>query len=132
MMNLRPTPAATLSSLYVTVNELCASQDAALMQILSMAKLAKNGLNADIEEAADHAGHVLDAIMQIAAAAVAGLDAAQIEIDDARPHDNEGSRIPRLPHRRSPPCSRSERVESAGSAAAASLPSAPASSSCPP
>lgn len=89
-MNLRPAPAASLSSLYVTVNELCATQDAALMQILSMAKLAKIGLNCDIEEAADHAGHILDAIMQIAAGAIGSLDAAQIEIDDARPRHTEG------------------------------------------
>ncbi|WP_447586406.1 hypothetical protein [Pseudoxanthomonas mexicana] len=60
------------------------------MQILSMAKLATNGLNGDIEDAVDHAGHVLDAIMQIAAGAIATLDAAQIAIDDARPRNNEG------------------------------------------
>ncbi|SDQ98794.1 hypothetical protein SAMN05428982_2763 [Pseudoxanthomonas sp. CF385] len=84
MMNLRPTPAVALSSLYVTVKELCASQDAALMQILTMAKLARNGLNDDIEDAAEHAGHVLDAIMRIAAAIIADLDVAQNEIEDAR------------------------------------------------
>lgn len=89
-MNLRPTPAAALPSLYVTVNELCATQDAALMQILTMARLGRKVLNDDIEDAAEDAGHVLDAIMQIAAGAIGSLDAAQIEIDDARPRHAEG------------------------------------------
>jgi hypothetical protein len=60
------------------------------MQILSMAKLARNGLNGDIEEAAVHAGHILDAIAQIAAAAIAELDAKQIKMEEARLRDSEG------------------------------------------
>jgi hypothetical protein len=132
MMHLRPTAAVTLSSLYVTVNELCASQDAALMQILSMAKLAKHGLNGDIEEASDHAGHVLDAIIQITAGALASLDAAQIEIDDARPRDHEGAKTLQCPHRRSRRSSHSERARIVPPAVRRDLSSAPASRQCPP
>lgn len=86
---LLPRPAAALSSLYVTVDELCASQDAALMQILAMAKLARNALDGDDEDAADHASHVLAAIIRIAAVANADLDAAQIDIEDGRFRDPE-------------------------------------------
>jgi hypothetical protein len=82
--DLRPHPAAALSSLYVTVDELCASQDAALMQILSIAKLARAALDGDVEDATDHAGHAFDAIMRIAAAANAELDAIQIGVEDSR------------------------------------------------
>ena len=83
---LRPRPAA-LSSLRITVGELCEAQDSALMQVIAMAKLAKAALDSDTDDAADNAGHALDAIIKIAALANAKLDAAQIEISDAHIRD---------------------------------------------
>lgn len=62
------------------------------MQILTMAKLARSALNSDIEDATEHADHVLDAIMRIASTVVADLDAAQIEIEDARLRGREAAR----------------------------------------
>lgn len=59
------------------------------MQILTIAKLARNALDGDDEDATDHAGHVFDAIIRIAAAANADLDAAQIELEDTRLRDTE-------------------------------------------
>lgn len=81
---LRPHPAAALSSLRIAVGELCEAQDSALMQVIAMAKLAKAALDSDMDDATDNAGHALDAIIKIAGLANANLDAAQIEIGDAR------------------------------------------------
>lgn len=75
------------NELQTCVDALCEAQDAATMQILAMATLARAALDGGIEGATDHVGHVLDAIRAIAAAAAASLDAAQIEISDARIRD---------------------------------------------
>lgn len=81
--------AAARSNLYFVLDDLCASQDSALMQILSMATLARVVLDGDIKDAIDHAGQILDAIKRIAAAANKDLDAVQIEIEDSRFRDSE-------------------------------------------
>lgn len=81
---LHPHPAAALSSFRIVVGELCDEQDAALMQVIAMAKLVKAALDSDMDDAADNASHALDAIIKIATLASAKLDTAQIEISDAR------------------------------------------------
>ena len=84
--NLRPHAAAALSSLHVDVAVLCEAQDAALMQIMSVARTADAALCGEAEDSVDNVSHALAAIAKIAALAAAQLDAARIEIEDARLH----------------------------------------------
>lgn len=81
---LRPHPAAALSSLYVDMADLCEAQDAALMQIMAVAKMAGSTLWCETEESMLDVSHALEAIQKIAALAAAQIDATQIEIEDAR------------------------------------------------
>lgn len=82
--SLRPHPAAALSSLSATVEELAEAQDATLMQIMAIAKLAKAAIDGETDDATDNAGHALDAIVRLAAIATEELDLTMLEIRDAR------------------------------------------------
>lgn len=77
---LRPNAAATLSSLNMTVGELAEAQDAALMQIVALAQLAKAALEREAEDAAENAGFVLAAISKLAATAMGELESAMEDI----------------------------------------------------
>ena len=83
---MRPHPAAALSSLYVDMADLCEAQDAALMQIMAVAKMAGSTLWCETEESMLDVSHALEAIRKIAALAAAQIDATQLEIEDARRH----------------------------------------------
>lgn len=83
---LRPHPAAALSSLKITLDELHKAQDDALMQVLAIAKLASDALDSDAPDAAANASNALAAIVRIAAHAADELDEAMVEISDARPY----------------------------------------------
>ncbi|MDN5780525.1 MAG: hypothetical protein L0H23_00640 [Luteimonas sp.] len=74
----------TTNALHDTVDALCEAQDAATMQIVAIAKLARQALDSEADDAVDQVGHAIDAIMQLAAAANAQLDRDQIAISDAR------------------------------------------------
>lgn len=79
---LRPHAVAALSSLTVTVGELAEAQDAALMQIVALAQLAKAALEGEAEDAADNVGHALAAISKLAGTAIEELDSAMEGIRD--------------------------------------------------
>lgn len=69
------------------IDALCEAQDAALMQVMAIADLAKGALWSDAEDA--ELGRIrldslLSAVAGIAGAAIAKLDTAQIAISDAR------------------------------------------------
>jgi hypothetical protein len=74
--------------LYEKVDAMCGAQDAAMMQILTIAKLAKAALDSNLEcamnDAANDVAHALAAILGIATAANDRLDAALVEIGDLR------------------------------------------------
>lgn len=82
--SLRPHPAAALSSQHVAVEELVEAQDATLMQIMAIAKLAKAAIDIEADDATDNAGNALAAIIKLAAVATEQLDLAMLEIGDAR------------------------------------------------
>ena len=84
--SLRPHPAAALSSQHVAVEELAEAQDATLMQIMAIAKLAKAAIDGEADDATDNAGLALDAIVRLAAIGNEELDLAMIEIRDAQSH----------------------------------------------
>lgn len=82
--SLRPHPAAALSSQHVAVEELVEAQDATLMQIMAIAKLANAAIDSEADDATDNAGLALDAIVRLAAIGNEELDLAMLEIRDAR------------------------------------------------
>ena len=84
--SLRPHPAAALSSQHLAVEELVEAQDATLMQIMAIAKLAKAAIDGEADDATDNAGLALDAIVRLAAIGNEELDLAMIEIRDAQSH----------------------------------------------
>lgn len=77
---LRPHPAAALSSLHVTVEDLSETQDDALMQVFALAKLAKAALDGETGDATDIVGHALAAIAKLAATAMEELDCSMQDI----------------------------------------------------
>lgn len=84
MFDTQPHPAAVASSLAVTINELCDAQDAATMEIIAVAKLARHALDSEAPDAAEHVGFALDTIMRLAAGAIAALDEVQTDVGDMR------------------------------------------------
>lgn len=83
---LRPHAVAALSSLTVTVGELAEAQDAALMQIVALAQLAKAALEGEAEDAADNVAHALAAISKLAGRAMRELESAMEDIRDFGAH----------------------------------------------
>lgn len=77
---LHPHPAAALSSLHVTVEDLSESQDDALMQVFALAKLAKAALDRETGDATHIVGHALAAIAKLAATAMEELDCSMQDI----------------------------------------------------
>ena len=80
----RPHPATALSSQHVAVEVLVEAQDATLMQIMAIAKLAKAAIDSEAGDATDNAGNALAAIVKLAALATANLDTTHLEVSDAR------------------------------------------------
>lgn len=72
------------NDLHDKVEALCDTQDAATTQIMTIAQLARFALDGDAQDVAGKVGHALDAIIRLAAEASVKLDAAMIELSDAR------------------------------------------------
>lgn len=84
MLDTQQHPAAVASGLTATFNELCEAQDAALVEVMAIAKLARHAMDSDAPDAVEQAGFALDAIARLTAAASAALDEAQIDVGDMR------------------------------------------------
>ena len=68
--------------------ELCDALDAATMQILAIAKLARHAVDSDVPDVLDTIGHALDSIIGLAGEANTAIDDALVEAERARNHLN--------------------------------------------